>query len=103
MALVIPVSCSTFADASITEGPLRKYVLAQFRSDAELSWVAELRAVLATDELKYKQVRENRIKLKKDAQLWHRVERGIGQATLVVIDPAPVDGLVGTTASGRLT
>jgi hypothetical protein len=94
MALVIPGNCSTFGDSTLTEGPLRKYVLAQFRSDADLSWVAELRSQLATDELKFRLVHEHRVKLKQLTRLWSRVERGVAQATLVVSDPAPVAGLL---------
>jgi hypothetical protein len=95
MALIIPVTCSTFADACRTEGgPLCKYVLAQFRADADLAWVGQLRSQLSTEELKFKQVRENRTRLRQTAQLWRRVENGVRQATLVVIDPEPVAGQV---------
>jgi hypothetical protein len=42
----------TYGDSSRTGDD--KYVLAQFRSDASLAWVSELRAFLVKDELKYK-------------------------------------------------
>ena len=73
MALLVPDAYSlyspktgirTYADATRTEGGrLAKYIMAQFRSDSELSWIAEVRRELATDELKWPQVKENRPKL----------------------------------------
>lgn len=103
MALIVPSAYSlhsattgirTYADATRTEGGrLAKYVMAQLRSDAQLSWVAELRRELATDELKWPQLKANRPKLKTTAEgvLWRRVETGVSQATIVVMDPAPTD------------
>jgi hypothetical protein len=43
---------STYGDSSRTGDD--KYVLAQFRSNASLAWVGELRAFLVKGELKYK-------------------------------------------------
>jgi hypothetical protein len=67
MSLIIPTSFShseTYGDSTSTEGaPLSKYVLAQYRSDADLNWVGELRASLVKDELKYKHFREARPRL----------------------------------------
>ncbi|MGD0662053.1 MAG: hypothetical protein ABSD38_28685 [Syntrophorhabdales bacterium] len=99
MSLVIPTASSTYGDSTITEGaPLvRKHVLAQFRSDADLEWVRRLRAVLATEELKYINLREARPKLKRDKDLWHRVESGVAQATVVVIDPDPIEAEIRTS------
>ena len=104
MALIIPTAYSlysqtdgvrTYADATRTEGGhLAKYILAQFRPDSQLAWVSELRRLLATEELKWPQFKENRPKLRQSAQLWSRIEAGIGQATIVVMDPHPVDRAV---------
>ncbi len=95
MALVIPTAATTFADATSTEGGARRqYVLAQFRSDASLEWVRELRAVLVTDELKYRGFRDARPRLRDECELWARIENGIGQATIIAIDPRPVEAEV---------
>ncbi|MBX3233595.1 MAG: hypothetical protein KIT84_11365 [Labilithrix sp.] len=103
MALILPSNYSlfdartglrTYADATRTEGGrLAKYVMAQFRSDSELAWIAELRRTLATDELKWQQLKDNRPKLRAadGGQLWARIEKGISQATLIVMDPSPTD------------
>ena len=94
MALIIPTAFSTyetFADSTSTEGgKLRKYVLAQFRSNANLDWVGVLRARLVKDELKYRDFREVRPRLKKDRELWKKIEMGVGQASVIVIDPEQV-------------
>jgi hypothetical protein len=104
VALIIPSAYSgyspsegirTYADATQTEGGrLAKYVLAQFRSDSKLEWVAELRRLLSTEELKWPQLKQNRPKLKESALLWNRIVAGVGQATIVVMDPDPVDRTV---------
>ena len=88
MSLIIPTATSTFADACRTEGDAlgKKYVLAQFRSDADLEWVRQLRSLLVTDELKYTKLRDARPKLRLQRELWKKVEAGVGQATIVVID-----------------
>ena len=93
MSLVIPTTSSTYGDSTKTEGHAlsRKYVLAQFRSDADLEWVHRLRAILVKEELKYIHFREARPKLKAQKELWERIESGVGQATIVVIDPDPVE------------
>lgn len=95
MALVIPTAASTFGDSTTTEGGrLRKYVLAQFRNDSDLKWVRELRAVLVRDELKYRNVKESRPELKQNRQLWGRVENGVAQASIIVVDPQPFDNAI---------
>jgi hypothetical protein len=96
MSLIIPTASSTFADSCKTEGrPLaRKYVLAQFRSDAEFEWVRQLRSILVTAELKYKKFLEARPKLRTQRELWKKIESGVGQATIVVIDPDPIEAEV---------
>lgn len=87
MALIIPTSVSTYGDATKTEGPNQKYVLAQFRSDANLEWLRMARSKLVKTELKYGDVKENRVSLRKDKSLWSSIEKGVGQATIIVIDP----------------
>lgn len=95
MSIIIPTSFSTYGDATKTEGgPLRKYILAQFREDANLDWVGRLRALMVVDELKYAHFREFRPRLKKDKDLWSRVEKGVGQATIIVIDPEPIQAAI---------
>jgi hypothetical protein len=93
LAILLPTSFSTFGDATSTEGagPLRKYVRAQFRSDAQLTWVDRLRAALGSNEVKFKLFRERRPNLRRDAELWAQIESGVGQATLVVTDAEPLD------------
>ena len=46
-----------------------------------------IEAALVRDELKYRDFRAARPRLRQDANLWSRVENGVGQATIVVIDP----------------
>ncbi len=95
MALIIPTAASTYGDSTTTEGGrLRKYVLAQFRSDADLEWVRELRARLVKDELKYTIVRDARPRLRGEQPLWSRVEAGVGQASIIVIDPQPTEAQI---------
>lgn len=92
MALIVPTGTSTFGDATSTEGGrLRKYVLAQLRADAELEWVSALRARLVKDELKYVDFRAARPRLRADRALWSKIERGISQASIIIIDPDPVE------------
>lgn len=91
MPIIIPTSFSTYADATKTEGgSLRKYVLAQFREDAKLDWVGRLRASMVVDELKYVHFLKFRPRLRENKQLWSEVEKGVGQATIIVIDPGPI-------------
>jgi|HubBroStandDraft_6_1064221.scaffolds.fasta_scaffold01566_8 hypothetical protein len=75
----------TYGDSSRTGDD--KYVLAQFRSDASLSWVGELRAFLVRDELKYKWFVPERHRVRSDTELWKRVENGVHQAEITIIDP----------------
>jgi hypothetical protein len=75
----------TYGDSSRTGDD--KYVLAQFRSDASLAWVGELRAFLVKDELKYKWFVPERHRVMANSELWRRVENGIHQAEITIIDP----------------
>lgn len=91
MALLIPTA-SSFADSSPSEGARldKKYILAQFRGDADFNWVDPLRSALSVDELKWGIVRDRRARLKSaNRDLWKKVENGVAQATIVVIDPEP--------------
>ncbi len=97
MALIIPTSASTFGDATKTSGPFQRYILAQFRSDADLEWIRRARSKLVKAELKWSDVKEARPSLKKDRDLWTRIEKGVGQATIVVIDPGAYEPLVRDT------
>ena len=64
-----------------------KYVIAQFRSDADLNWVGELRAFLVKDELKYKWFHPERHRVRSNPKLWPRVEKGVHQAEITIMDP----------------
>jgi hypothetical protein len=91
VAIVIPTAYSTYGDSTTTEGgPLCKYVLAQFRSDADLSWVINARNALTVEELKWKVIRARRPHLKNSTDLWSEIVAGVGQAMIVVIDPEPL-------------
>lgn len=71
---------------------MRKYVLAQFGSDASLDWVPQMRARLGHDELKYRDfdlLTRRRIR-SSEADLYRRTEAGVAQATIIVIDPEPI-------------
>lgn len=88
MALIIPAATSTYGDSSSTGGgKLRQYVLAQYRLDADLSWVRLVRSSIVRDELKYADFHSNKSKLRSNAPLWGKIEAGIGQASIIVIDP----------------
>ena len=85
---------STYGDSTTTEGPLRKYILAQFRSDADFGWVGRVRAALVKDELKYRDFHPARPRLRQDKNLWTSIEKGLAQATIVIIDPGQYTELV---------
>jgi hypothetical protein len=97
MALIIPTAVSTYGDATRTEGPFQKYVLAQFRSDADLEWVRRTRSKLVKAELKYKDFKEHRPSLRKDKELWSQIEKGVGQASIIVVDPGEYEPLAKET------
>jgi hypothetical protein len=91
MALIVPTASSTYADSVETGGgALRKYILAQYSSDANFEWVREVRAMLVKDELKYRDFREARSKLMSVRETWSRLENGLSEATIIVIDPHPI-------------
>ncbi len=86
MALLLPASYSSFGDATTTEGPGRVYVLAQVRDTAKLDWVAEVRRAVGEAELKWELFKGHRPRLRRDRQLWSRIEAGVGLATIIVVD-----------------
>jgi hypothetical protein len=97
MALIIPTAVSTYGDATKTSGRFQKYILAQFRSDADLEWVRRTRSKLIKSELKFGDIRENRPSLKKDQNLWSQIGKGVGQGTIIVIDPGEYEPLARET------
>jgi hypothetical protein len=64
-----------------------KYVIAQFRQDTPMEWVAELRAFLVKDELKYKFFQPERHRVMANRRLWQRVRAGIERAEITIVDP----------------
>lgn len=64
-----------------------KYVIAQFRHDAPMSWVAELRTLLVQDELKYKHFQPQRHRVMANKSLWRRVVAGVERAEITIVDP----------------
>ncbi|NDB70659.1 MAG: hypothetical protein EB015_22160 [Methylocystaceae bacterium] len=100
MALIIPTSSSSFGDGTKTSGRFQKYVLAQIRSDANLDWVNRVRSFLVKAELKYEDIKQNKYRLQKDAILWAQIEKGLGQATIIVVDPGEYEPLVRDTLQG---
>lgn len=63
-----------------------KYVLAQFRHDAILTWVGELRSFLNLPELKYRDYHPRRQQVNANRELSKRVSVGLNQAELTIID-----------------
>ena len=72
-------------------------MLAVCRSDVDYEWVRLTRAAMVRTELKYKDFRQARPKLRANKELWAKIENGVGQATIVVIDPNEVEELVRDT------
>lgn len=97
MALIIPTAVSTYGDATRTEGPFQKYILAQFRSDADLEWVRRTRSRLVKAELKFKDFKEHRPSLRKERELWALIEKGVGQASIIVVDPGEYEPIAKET------
>jgi hypothetical protein len=76
----------TYGDA--VRSPTDKYVIAQFRADAELEWVSRLRSFFQVAELKYRDfVPERRSHLQSKPELWGSFTKGIRQAEITIIDP----------------
>jgi hypothetical protein len=91
MAIIIPTAYSTYGDGVSAEGgPLCPYILAQFRSDADFTWVGITRSALTVEELKWKVLLPRRPRLKENEDLWNAIVKGVKRATIVVIDPRPL-------------
>jgi hypothetical protein len=56
--------------------------------------VRELRILLVKDELKYRDFRDARPRLMGMKALWENIEKGLAQATIIVVDPKPVAAAV---------
>lgn len=63
-----------------------KYVLAQFRHDAILAWVGELRSFLDLKELKWRDYRNKREYVRSNRDLTQKVHTGLKEAELTIID-----------------
>jgi hypothetical protein len=64
-----------------------KYVIAQFRSDANLSWVVDLRSYLNLPELKFKFFEREKYRVQSRDELWKNVLAGVCQAEVTISDP----------------
>ncbi|MGH9683647.1 MAG: hypothetical protein ACRD4S_08565 [Candidatus Acidiferrales bacterium] len=81
--IVIP----TFKYGDACESGDDKYVVAQFRSDALLSRVPDLRSFLHLSELKYRDFHPRRHQVMSNAEMWAKFEKGIQQAEITIVDP----------------
>lgn len=63
-----------------------KYVLAQFRHDALLGWVSDLRSFLNLEELKWRDYRHRREYVQSNRELSQKLRTGLEQAELTIID-----------------
>lgn len=63
-----------------------KYVLAQFRHDALLGWVSDLRSFLNLRELKWRDYRHRREYVQSNRELSQKLRTGLEQAELTIID-----------------
>jgi hypothetical protein len=78
---------STFKYGDACESGDDKYIAAQFRSDASLAWVPDLRSFLNLPELKYRDFHPRRHQLKSNAEMWAKFEKGVQQAEITILDP----------------
>ncbi|MGC2420037.1 MAG: hypothetical protein WA405_00125 [Candidatus Acidiferrales bacterium] len=79
------MSAFAYGDSSRTGDD--KYVLAQLRSDATLSWVVDLRSYLNLPELKYKFFQPHIFRVQSKRDLWKNVQEGVYQAEITITDP----------------
>lgn len=77
----------TFAYGDSCKTGDRKYVIAQFRADASLSWVVDLRSCLSVRELKYKYFEPQLQRIKSNRELWRNVWAGVRQCEITITDP----------------
>ena len=73
-----------FSDSTRT--PDRKYVVASFRADANLSWVIDLRSFLNLPELKYRDFAPRRYQIVSSTRLQSGLVRGLAEAELTIVD-----------------
>jgi len=78
---------STFKYGDACESGDDKYVVAQFRSDAPLGWVPDLRSFLNLPELKYRDFHPRRHQVRSSAEMWAKFEKGVQQAEITIVDP----------------
>lgn len=78
---------STFKYGDACESGDDKYVVAQFRADASLAWVPDLRSFLNLPELKYRDFQPRRHQVMSNAEMWAKFEKGVEQAEITIIDP----------------
>jgi hypothetical protein len=79
------MSTFKYGDAS-TSGD-DKYVVAQFRADASLAWVPDLRAFLNLPELKYRDYFLRRHQVQSNAEMSAKLDKGFQQAEITIVDP----------------
>ncbi len=77
----------TFKYGDACESGDDKYVVAQFRSDASLAWVPDLRSFLNLAELKYRDFHPRRNQVMSNAEMWAKFEKGVQQAEITIVDP----------------
>jgi hypothetical protein len=77
----------TFKYGDACESGDDKYVVAQFRSDASLAWVPDLRSFLNLAELKYRDFHPRRHQVMSNAEMWAKFEKGVQQAEITIVDP----------------
>lgn len=77
----------TFKYGDACESGDDKYVVAQFRSDASLGWVSELRSFLDLPELKYRDFQPRRHHVMSHSEMWAKFQNGVYQAEITIIDP----------------
>lgn len=78
----------TFKYGDACESGDDKYVVAQFRSDASLGWVPDLRSFLNLAELKYRDFHPRRHQVMSNAEMWAKFEKGVQQSEITIVDPS---------------
>ena len=75
----------TFKYGDACESGDDKYVVAQFRSDASLAWVSDLRSFLNLAELKYQDFHPRRHQVMSNAEMWARLTHAAGVGNVASI------------------
>src|ERR1700730_5664612 len=78
---------ATFKYGDACESGDDKYIVAQFRADASLAWVPDLRSFLNLSELKYRDFQPRRHQVMSNAEMWAKFEKGVEQAEITIVDP----------------